>query len=823
MSKRGGEDQITKDNYDDDANDGSSETMGTFKKASNDEISKRIGGGDAPKAPSAFASFGTPSTTQSGFGGPAVNFSSTSSFTGFGDKPTPSTFTGFGDKPALSTSTGFGDKPALSTSTGFGDKPASSFSGFGDKPSLTASSGFGDKPVSSFAGFSDKPALSTSSGFGDKPALSTSTGFGDKPASAFTGFGDKPALAFTGFGDKSTPSLTSFGDKPAATGFGDKPAAIGFGDKPAPTLSASTGFSFKSSAPSILDQAKPSPFTSFGDKPALSSTPNPFSDKPALSSLPNPFGDKTSVPSFTGFGDKATTTPAFTGFAKGSDSGSSTFKALPDTRTTTASTTTTTTTTLNGNGKTPKPFMFKPATTPSSLPSTSDKTKLRTELHALNKNFIDKLQGAMDKERTVNLAQVFNKYTESRLKIKRLHSGSVPTVPSSAPLGFGGVGPKSDAPFALFTGRSLDTDKPEGISTGRKLSEDDEDEYNRDAEDWEDQQEFEGHYNEGIEDEYDENDENHDEEDERDDEIEEADEEPKAKPFGGFNFGVADAAKPKPAAFNFGVNFPSSTTATSTTTAATTTTASSGFGGAFSSAPFGASTGGAFGNLASKGSDSAAKTLTPSWTFGQVSSSGATSLGTSAPTSTPSLFSTPANPFSSASSITPAPFAPAKPFSFNIPGASTTTATTTPFSGFQVPAKAPTSSNEAESDKMPDDTKSELVDDRVGEEDEKTVFEVKAKLYAVEGGENKDKGVGQFRVNENGETKKRRMIMRIAGTGQLVLNSWVIQKMPPKREKNIVTLFAIEEGKPKRFMLRVKEESSATELVKELELGQLDE
>lgn len=42
MSKRGGEDQITKDNYDDDANDGSSETMGTFKKASNDEISKRV-------------------------------------------------------------------------------------------------------------------------------------------------------------------------------------------------------------------------------------------------------------------------------------------------------------------------------------------------------------------------------------------------------------------------------------------------------------------------------------------------------------------------------------------------------------------------------------------------------------------------------------------------------------------------------------------------------------------------------------------------------------------------------------------------------------
>ncbi|KAF9286865.1 hypothetical protein BGZ74_001212, partial [Mortierella antarctica] len=110
MSKRGGEDQITKDNYDDDANDGPNETMGTFKKASNDEISKRIGSGDAPKAPSAFASFGTPPTAQSGFGGPAVNFSST----GFGPASTTSAFTGFGDKPKPAAFS-FGDKPAPST------------------------------------------------------------------------------------------------------------------------------------------------------------------------------------------------------------------------------------------------------------------------------------------------------------------------------------------------------------------------------------------------------------------------------------------------------------------------------------------------------------------------------------------------------------------------------------------------------------------------------------------------------------------------------------------------------------------------------------
>ncbi|KAG0083196.1 hypothetical protein BGZ92_010998 [Podila epicladia] len=776
MSKRGGEDQITKDNYDDDANDGSNETMGTFKKASNDEISKRIGGGDAPKAPSAFASFGTPSTTQSGFGEPAVNFSSTvfsatstTSFTGFGDKSKPTAFS-------------FSEKPATSAFTGFGDKPAPAFTSFGDKPAAT--------------------------------------GFGDKPAPAFTSFGDKPAA--TGFGDKPAPSFTSFGDKPAATGFGDKPA---------PTFPTSTGFSFKSSAPSILDQAKPSPSTNFGDKPALSSTPNPF-------------GDKTSTPSFTGFDAKPSTISAFTGFAKGADSGSSPFKAFPDTRSTTTAAAIATTTTLNGKDNAPKPFNFTPTTAPSTVLSTSNKPALRTELCALNRNFIDKLQSAVIKEGAVNLAQVFNKYTESRLKLKKQHSGSgakdaiqlkstspAPFIPSSLPFGFGGSGQKSEGPIELFTGRTLDTDKPKGIFTGRKLSdddsnEDDEDVYNGNAEDWEEQQEFEGHHNGGIEDEYeevdenDENDYNQDEDEERNNDEAEAEEgdaeEPKPKPFGGFSFGVADAAKPKPATFNFGVT-PSSTNASSTATTTSTAPASGMFGGAFSSASFGASTGGAFGNLTSKGSDSASKTSTPAWNFGQVS--------TSAPASTPSMFSTSANPFSSAaSSITPAPFAPPKPFSFAVPGASTTASTTTsaPFAGFQVP-KAPAASNmDAESDKMPDDTKSELVDDRVGEEDEKTVFEVKAKLYAVEGGENKDKGVGQFRVNENGETKKRRMIMRIAGTGQLVLNSWVIQKMPPKREKNIVTLFAIEEGKPKRFMLRVKEESSAIELVKELELGQLD-
>lgn len=121
---------------------------------------------------------------------------------------------------------------------------------------------------------------------------------------------------------------------------------------------------------------------------------------------------------------------------------------------------------------------------------------------------------------------------------------------------------------------------------------------------------------------------------------------------------------------------------------------------------------------------------------------------------------------------------------------------------------------------MPDDTKSQLVENREGQEDEDTVFEVRARLYGIVNGENKDLGVGQFRVNENKSTKKRRMIMRTGGTGLVTLNSWVIQGMPAKRDKTVLTLFAIDDNKPKRFMLRVKEESAAEELFNALEAGQ---
>ncbi|KAF8927543.1 hypothetical protein BGZ47_002099 [Haplosporangium gracile] len=199
-------------------------------------------------------------------------------------------------------------------------------------------------------------------------------------------------------------------------------------------------------------------------------------------------------------------------------------------------------------------------------------------------------------------------------------------------------------------------------------------------------------------------------------------------------------------------------------------------------------------------------------------------------TSSPFAFSVPKPTASTAGATTtssPFSFSVPKPFSFGTAPSpfSTSSPSAAPAAGggfhFSVPASHPSDKkDEGDNEKMLDDTKSQLVDSRAGEEGEETVFEVKGKLYAVVDGENKDLGVGQFRVNENIESKKRRMIMRTGGTGQLILNNWVIQGMGPKRTKNFVTIFAVEDGKPKKFLLKVKEESSAEDVVRELEAGQ---
>lgn len=120
------------------------------------------------------------------------------------------------------------------------------------------------------------------------------------------------------------------------------------------------------------------------------------------------------------------------------------------------------------------------------------------------------------------------------------------------------------------------------------------------------------------------------------------------------------------------------------------------------------------------------------------------------------------SPASGSLSATPKPFV-IQPASNSQWAASNTSADTS--------NAASSSSNHGDQEQAADDTKSELVDSRKGEEDERTLYEVRAKLFGTDNNEHKDLGIGQFRVNEHTVTKKRRMIMRIGGTGLITINS----------------------------------------------------
>jgi nucleoporin NUP2 len=62
-----------------------------------------------------------------------------------------------------------------------------------------------------------------------------------------------------------------------------------------------------------------------------------------------------------------------------------------------------------------------------------------------------------------------------------------------------------------------------------------------------------------------------------------------------------------------------------------------------------------------------------------------------------------------------------------------------------------------------------------GEENEETVIEQRGKLFLFEDGANAVKGLGQFKIKRakeaEGGKKKRRLLMRVAGSGNVILVS----------------------------------------------------
>ncbi|KAK8864282.1 hypothetical protein IAR55_001528 [Kwoniella newhampshirensis] len=212
-------------------------------------------------------------------------------------------------------------------------------------------------------------------------------------------------------------------------------------------------------------------------------------------------------------------------------------------------------------------------------------------------------------------------------------------------------------------------------------------------------------------------------------------------------------------------------------------------------------------------------TAAPAFSFGSSSATapkpaaGTSSFafGSNSSTSTPSATfgAKPAEDALIPSSSAPAPAAPSG-FSF------------TPFS--PKPAEAPEGSGgepTAEVDATPSKNLAETAG--AGEENEDTVVEQRGKLNGLEGTEFVLKGLGQFklkRTKENDSTgkKKRRLLMRTDGNGNVILNMAVSSSFRPSVDGSHIKFLGFDQnGKPVSYALRVKNAQAASDLQKALE------
>lgn len=104
-----------------------------------------------------------------------------------------------------------------------------------------------------------------------------------------------------------------------------------------------------------------------------------------------------------------------------------------------------------------------------------------------------------------------------------------------------------------------------------------------------------------------------------------------------------------------------------------------------------------------------------------------------------------------------------------------------------------------------------------GEEEEDSLFQVRAIIYEIVGGgiAPKKAGVGTLRVLKNRITGKARVVTRTEG-GKVVLNVGLVKEVTyglgEKRGKNVSVVEFLAGSKPKRFSVRVKEEDVAKQL-----------
>ncbi|KAJ2358509.1 hypothetical protein GGF43_000755 [Coemansia sp. RSA 2618] len=132
--------------------------------------------------------------------------------------------------------------------------------------------------------------------------------------------------------------------------------------------------------------------------------------------------------------------------------------------------------------------------------------------------------------------------------------------------------------------------------------------------------------------------------------------------------------------------------------------------------------------------------------------------------------------------------------------------------------------DDAQSDEEEPEADTARAPTTAGEEGETTVHKVRGKVYQWDNKDKqfKDLGIGNIRINtwdsDSGE-KRARVLCRQETTEKITLNASMFAKMMVERKANDknVGLLAVVDGKPTRFMIRVKAANEAEELQKALD------
>ncbi|CAE6422611.1 unnamed protein product [Rhizoctonia solani] len=125
-------------------------------------------------------------------------------------------------------------------------------------------------------------------------------------------------------------------------------------------------------------------------------------------------------------------------------------------------------------------------------------------------------------------------------------------------------------------------------------------------------------------------------------------------------------------------------------------------------------------------------------------------------------------------------------------------------------------STETKADEEPDTDKAQT--SGAGEENEDTIFGARARVLRFYNQAWVGVGIGQFKIKYDRETKKRRVLHRLEGTGRVVLNCGLFNEMNPVLEsKGLMRFTALDDqGHPMLYRVKVKTEAEAESLTNSL-------